>query len=144
MHTLVADEDFLDLLILGKLPWSRSLHCSEILSKASRVLPVLPQENYSNPLFFPLRHNPGKNKLLKFFHFWYAILCIFCNGHKPRHPRTGYLLNDLLHWTMSLPIVIHHHLHHQLHHSVFIPPNANHHSNLGLKLWLAVLMDFAI
>ena len=51
MHTLVADEDFLDLLILGKLPWSWSLHCSECLSKASRVLPVLPQENYSNLLY---------------------------------------------------------------------------------------------
>ena len=50
-----------------KLPWSWSLHCSEFLSKASRVLPVLSQDNYSNPLIFPLCHNPGKNKLLKFF-----------------------------------------------------------------------------
>ena len=52
MHTLVADEDFLDLFNTWKLPWSWSLHCSETLSKASRVLLVLPQDNYSNPLIF--------------------------------------------------------------------------------------------
>ena len=52
MHILVADEDFLDLLNTWNLPWSWSLHCSETLSKASKVLPVLPQDNYSIPLFF--------------------------------------------------------------------------------------------
>ena len=65
MHTLVA-ERLPGLFNTWKLPWSWSLHCSEILSKASRVLPVLPQENYSNPLFFHYATTLGKTNCWSF------------------------------------------------------------------------------
>ena len=67
MHTLVADEDFLDLINTWKLPWSWSLHCSDTLSKASRVLPVLPQDNYSNPLIFHYATTLEKTSIVEVF-----------------------------------------------------------------------------
>ena len=67
MHTLVADEDFLDLFNTWKLPWSWSLHCSEIFSKASRVLPVLTQDNYLNPLNFHYATTLGKTSIVEVF-----------------------------------------------------------------------------
>ena len=144
MHTLVADEDFLDLLNTWKLPRSWSLHCSEVLSKVSRVSPILPQDNYSNPIFFHYTTTLGKTSTTEVFPF------LICNSlHSLQWPQTQTLLYSLSAWWVSL-------LAHAFLFACTLSPSSstssssigllitNHHLNLVLKLLSAVLMDFAI
>ena len=43
------------------------MHCSKTLSKASRILPVLSQDNYSNPLIFPYATTLRKTSIVEVF-----------------------------------------------------------------------------
>ena len=144
MHTLVADEDFLDFINTWKITLVLELALLRISELHQQGIPSIISRQLFKPSNFITPQPWEKTKLLKFFPFSdMQSFCIFYNGHKPRHPRTNHLSHGLFHWTMSFYIAIHHHLRHQLHHSVFVPQSPTAFRtwtwNFGRLSWWALL-----